>query len=39
MVVDAWAASAGMGVSYPMTKVSDVESGRVRPTKKMFGAD
>lgn len=39
MIVDAWAASADMGVGYPMTKVRDIERGQIAPTKKMFGAD
>ncbi len=39
MTVDAWRASADMGVGYPMVSVRDIESGKIAPTRAMFGAD
>jgi hypothetical protein len=39
MIVDAWRASADMGVGYPTVSVSDIESGKVTPTRALFGAD
>jgi hypothetical protein len=39
MIVDTWRASAEMGVGYPMVSVHDLESGRVTPTRALFGAD
>jgi hypothetical protein len=37
MIVDAWRASAGANVSIPVLKVADIESGKVKLTRKMFG--
>ncbi len=39
MIVDAWRASAGMGVGYPMISVRDVESGKHILTRDDFGRD
>ena len=39
MIVDAWLDSANTPVGYPMVNVRDIESGRVRATRKLFGAD
>ncbi len=39
MIVDAWRASADMGVGYPMVRVRDIESGKIAPTRALFGAD
>ncbi len=39
MIVDAWRASAGMGVGYPMISVRDIEAGRHVLTRDDFGRD
>ena len=39
MIVDAWAASADAPVGYPMVNVRDIESGKVRATRDLFGVD
>ncbi len=39
MIVDAWRASANMGVGYPMINVREVEAGRRLLTRKDFGGD
>jgi hypothetical protein len=39
MIVDAWRASANMGVGYPMVNVREVEAGRRVLTRKDFGGD
>jgi hypothetical protein len=39
MIVDAWRASANVGVGYPMVSVRDIESGKIAPTRVLFGAD
>jgi hypothetical protein len=39
MIVDAWRASANVGVGYPMVSVRDIESGKIAPTRALFGAD
>ena len=39
MIVDAWRASADMGVGYPMVNVREVEAGRRLLTRKDFGGD
>ena len=39
MIVDAWRASAGTMVGFPMVNVRDIESGKITLTKEMFGAD
>jgi hypothetical protein len=39
MIYDAWVASADAPVGYPMVNVRDIESGKVRATREMFGAD
>lgn len=39
MIVDAWEASAETPIGYPMVNVKDIESGKVRATRDLFGAD
>jgi hypothetical protein len=39
MIVDAWRASADMGVGYPMVSVRDIEAGRHVLTRDDFGRD
>jgi hypothetical protein len=39
MIYDAWLASADAPVGYPMVNVRDIESGKVRATRELFGAD
>jgi hypothetical protein len=39
LIVDAWLASANAPVGYPMVNVGDIESGKVRATRELFGAD
>ena len=39
MIVDAWRASANMGIGYPMINVREVEAGRRVLTRKDFGGD
>jgi hypothetical protein len=39
MIVDAWQDSATTPVGYPMVNVRDIESGKVRATRDLFGAD
>lgn len=39
MIVDAWLGSANTPVGYPMVNVRDIESGKVRTTRALFGAD
>jgi len=39
MIVDAWHASADMGVGYPMISVRDIEAGRRILTRDDFGRD
>jgi hypothetical protein len=39
MIVDAWEDSASAPVGYPMVNVRDIESGQVRATRELFGAD
>jgi hypothetical protein len=39
MIVDAWLDSANTPVGYPMVSVRDIESGQVRATRELFGAD
>jgi hypothetical protein len=39
MIVDAWREADVTGVGYPMVKVVDIESGKVRATRDLFGAD
>ena len=39
MIVDAWRASADMGVGYPMINVREIEAGRRVLTRKDFGGD
>jgi hypothetical protein len=38
-VSDAWQDSATTPVGYPMVNVRDIESGKVRVTRDLFGAD
>jgi hypothetical protein len=39
MIVDGWSDSANTPVGYPMVDVRDIESGKVRATRELFGAD
>ena len=39
MIVDAWNNSATTPVGYPMANVRDIESGKVRATPDLFGAN
>ena len=39
MIYDAWIASANAMVGYPMVNVRDIESGKVRATRELMGAD
>jgi hypothetical protein len=39
MIVDAWVDSAQTPVGYPMVNVRDIESGKVRAPRELFGAD
>ena len=39
MIIDAWRASADMGVGYPMISVRDIESGKRVLTRDDFGRD
>lgn len=39
MIVMAWEESAKTPVGYPMVNVRDIEGGKVRATKELFGAD
>jgi len=39
MIYDAWRASAEGMVGYPMVNVRDIESGKVRATRELMGAD
>lgn len=39
MIVQAWEDSANTPVGYPMVNVRDIESGKVRATRELFGAD
>jgi hypothetical protein len=39
MIYDAWLASATGMVGYPMVNVRDIESGTVRATRELMGAD
>ncbi|MCW5703290.1 MAG: hypothetical protein KIT82_11995 [Bradyrhizobium sp.] len=39
MIYDAWLASADAPVGYPMVNVRDIESGKVRATRALMGAD
>jgi hypothetical protein len=39
MIADAWLASATGMVGYPMVNVRDIESGKVRATRELMGAD
>jgi hypothetical protein len=39
MIVDAWEDSATASVGYPMVNVRDIESGKVRAKRDLFGAD
>ena len=39
MIVDAWFDSEQTPVGYPMVNVRDIESGKVRVTRELFGAD
>ena len=39
MIVDAWLDSANGTVGFASVKVSDIESGKVKPTREMFGSD
>jgi hypothetical protein len=39
MIVQAWEESADTPIGYPMVNVRDIESGKVRATRELFGAD
>jgi hypothetical protein len=39
MIVSAWEDSANTPVGYPMVNVRDIESGKVRATRELMGAD
>jgi hypothetical protein len=39
MIVDAWNDSAETSVGYPMAKMQDIESGKVKVTRDLMGAD
>jgi hypothetical protein len=39
MIMGAWLASATGMVGYPMVNVRDIESGKVRATRELMGAD
>ena len=39
MIYEAWLASADTPVGYPMVNVRDIESGKVRATRELMGAD
>ena len=39
MIVNAWQDSAQTPVGYPMVDVRDIESGKLRATRELFGAD
>lgn len=39
MIMEAWLASADAPVGYPMVNVRDIESGKVRATRTLMGAD
>lgn len=38
MIVDAWSESADTPVGYPMASPRDIESGKVRAARDLFGA-
>jgi hypothetical protein len=39
MIMEAWLDSANTPVGYPMVNVREIESGQVRATRELFGAD
>ena len=39
MIVEAWLDSANTPIGYPMVNVRDIESGKVRVTRDLLGAD
>jgi hypothetical protein len=39
MIHDGWLASPDAPVGYPMVDVPDIESGKVRATSQLMGAD
>jgi hypothetical protein len=39
MIVQAWEESADTPIGYPMVNVRDIESGKVRATRELFGSD
>jgi hypothetical protein len=39
MMVQAWEESASTPVEYPMVNMRDIESGKVRVTRELLGAD
>jgi len=39
MIVDAWNDSVTTQVGYSMVNVRDIESGKMRATRDLFGAD
>jgi hypothetical protein len=39
MIIDGWLESGNTPVSYPMVNVRDIETGTLRATRELFGAD
>ena len=39
MIVEAWQQSADTPVGYPMVNMRDIDSGKVKVTRDLFGAD
>jgi hypothetical protein len=39
LILDAWRSSADAPVGYPMVNMRDIESGKVRVTRELMGAD
>jgi len=39
MIVEAWLASADTPVGYPMVNMRDIDSGKVKVTRDLFGSD
>jgi len=39
MIVEAWQQSADTPVGYPMVNLRDIENGKVKVTRDLFGAD
>ena len=39
VIVQTWEKNANTPVGYPMVNVQDIENGKVRATRELFGAD